>query len=195
MSRGRYYKPRRGVTTKTLVLVLVLVLTVGCAVGGTVAWLTDSTAQVKNTFTTSDIEIDLTESQELDLQMIPGFTITKDPIVTVIKDSEECYLFVKAEKSQSFDSFMEYTMAEGWTPLSEGSDVFWRLVSSSTADQTFPVIKDNEVHVKDTVTKQMMTTLTAEPTLTFTAYAAQAKKSNDASFSALEAWAILNPST
>ena len=70
-------------------------LCVGLGVAGTLAWLTDKTESVTNTFTTSNINITLTETTGSNYQMIPGFTITKDPKVTVSAGSEDCYLFVK----------------------------------------------------------------------------------------------------
>ena len=47
---------------KTLALVLALTLLVAGVIGGTLAWLTDQTDEVKNTFTVGDINIDLTET-------------------------------------------------------------------------------------------------------------------------------------
>ena len=38
-------------------------LCLGLGVAGTLAWLTDTTGEVKNTFTTSDINITLTETE------------------------------------------------------------------------------------------------------------------------------------
>mgnify|MGYP002657696211 FL=1 len=49
---------------KTLALVLALTLLVAGVVGGTLAWLTDRTAEVKHTFTVGDINIDLTETND-----------------------------------------------------------------------------------------------------------------------------------
>ena len=63
---------------KTLALVLALTLLVAGVVGGTLAWLTDQTAEVKNTFTVGDINIGLTETTT-DYKMVPGNTIAKDP--------------------------------------------------------------------------------------------------------------------
>ena len=186
---------------KTFVLLLALVLIAGAAVGGTLAWLTATTDEVTNTFTTSNIEIELDESDNLDLKMIPGWTITKDPKVTVIAGSEKCYLFVKIEKSSNFDNFMTYEMAVDsngtaiWTELTGVNGVngvYYRVVDASTTDQEFAVLKDNQVTVKDTVTKADMEALKAAdatlPTLTFTAYASQYMKNNTAPFTAAEAW-------
>lgn len=159
------------------------------AAGATIAWLTDTTAPVKNTFTVGNIDIDLAESNGLDLKMVPGKELTKDPAVTVEKDSEACWLFVKAEKSDNFDTFMTYAIADGWTALTGQNGVYYREVSASNADQDFTVIKDNKVTVKDTVTKDQLDALTTDtyPTLTFTAYAVQKEKITTAA----DAWAKL----
>ena len=85
---------------KSLALLLAIALVVVGAVAGTVAWLTDRTEAVKNTFTTSDITIELTETPVETYKMIPGCTIAKDPKVTVKTGSEACYLFVKLEESE-----------------------------------------------------------------------------------------------
>ena len=51
---------RRSVGMKTFVAMLALGLVIGCAGGGTVAWLTAQTEPVVNTFTYGDINIELT---------------------------------------------------------------------------------------------------------------------------------------
>ena len=172
---------------KTLALVLALTLLVAGVVGGTLAWLTDQTAEVKNTFTVGDINIGLTETTA-DYKMVPGNTIAKDPTVTVQANSEACWLFVQVTKSENLDTFITYAIAEGWTELQDG--VYYREVPASAADQTFSVLKGDAVTVKDTVTKAMLTAKDfANPTLTFKAYAVQ--KDNVASAS--DAWAKVNP--
>ena len=173
---------------KTIALIVCLTLIIGCAIGGTIAWLTDKTAAVTNTFTAGDVDIDLTETDvEGDgtltansYKMVPGNTITKDPKVTVVAGSEACWLFVKVEKSANFDTFMTYEMADGWTELTGVDGVYYRQVNTLTSDQTFSVLKNNNVTVKNTVTKAMLNAegFTA-PTLTFTAYACQLASFND----------------
>ena len=191
---------------KTFVLLLALVLIAGAAVGGTLAWLTATTDEVTNTFTTSNIEIELDESDNLDLKMIPGWTITKDPKVTVKAGSEKCYLFVKIEKSSNFDNFMTYTVAADWTPLNDTNNdgvaddgVYYRVVNASDADQEFAELKDNQVAVLGTVTKADMEALKAAnatlPTLTFTAYATQYMSSNEGNFTPADAWTNVQPTT
>ena len=180
---------------RALLLVLALALVLGGVLGGTLAWLSARTAPVTNTFTASDIDITLEESDGLDLKMVPGCTVTKDPKVTVAAGSEACYLFLKLEKSANFDAFMNNTVADGWTALDGVDGVYYRTVAAADMGTAYSVLKDDQVTVKDTVTKEMMNALTdaTRPTLTVTAYAAQMMKNNTESFTAAEAWANVNP--
>ena len=156
---------------KTLALVLALTLLVAGVVGGTLAWLTDQTAEVKNTFTVGDINIGLTETTT-DYKMVPGNTIAKDPTVTVKANSEACWLFVKVTESANLDDFITYAIATGWTELEAG--FFSGGVPASAADQTFSVLAGDAVTVKSDVTRAMLETAkTDAPTLTFKAYAIQ----------------------
>lgn len=171
---------------KSFIMALALVLVFAVAVGGVVAWLTDKTDPVKNTFTVGDINIKLEETTTA-YKMVPGNAIAKDPKVTVKAGSEACYLFVEVKKSANFDTFMTYAMADGWKVLDGQTGVYYREVDATTADTSFAVLKDNQVTVRDTVTKtQLEEVKTAnQPTLTFTAYAVQKDNIADAA----TAWA------
>ena len=193
---------------KTLALFLALALVLGGVIGGTMAWLTDKTPEIVNTFTDSDIEITLTETgaenNANSYKMVPGYTISKDPKVTVVKGSEKCYLFVKLEKSEKFDSFLTYEIADGWTPLTDANNdgiaddgVYYRIVEASDKDQLFSVLKGDKVTVLDSVTKTMMDGLSEAnyPKLTVTAYASQYQKNAETAFTVNQAWTnISNPS-
>lgn len=158
---------------KIAISIVAVALVLCCAIGGTLAWLTDKTDPVVNTFTVGDINIDLTETTT-DYKMVPGNTIAKDPKVTVKANSEACYLFVKVTKSGNFDQFLTYEMADGWTQYEGTTDVWYREVAASNANQEFEVLKDSKVTVKGTVTKEMMTSSDfTNPTLTFKAAAVQ----------------------
>ena len=175
---------------KALFIMLSAALIVCATVAGTLAWLTDKTEPVVNTFTVGDINITLTESENLDLKMVPGKDISKDPKVTVKEGSEACWLFVKVEKSVNFDSFMTFEMADGWIALSGHAGVYYRNVDATNADTGFDVLKDNKVMVLETVTKtELEGAKTNAPTLTFTAYAVQKDGINDAT----TAWGKVNP--
>ena len=158
---------------KTLALVLALTLLVAGVVVGTLAWLTDQTAEVKNTFTVGDINIGLTETTT-DYKMVPGNTIAKDPTVTVKANSEACWLFVKVTESTDLKDFITYAIAEDWTALPGVDGVYYREVPASAADQTFSVLAGDAVTVKSDVTRTMLETAkTDAPTLTFKSYAIQ----------------------
>ena len=182
---------------KKITLLLSLALAVAIGIGGTLAWLTAKTDAVTNTFTVGNINITLTEEaggNTKEFKMVPGQTITKDPKVTVKAGSEACWLFVKIEKGNDLDKFIDYAVADGWTALT-GVDgvtgVYYREVAASDKDQSFDVIgyesgnpatfTANKVLVKDSVTKDDMDGLTADnyPTLTFTAYAIQRASFDD----------------
>lgn len=183
---------------KTLAIALAVVLVLCCAVGGTLAWLSDKTDPVTNTFTAGDISIDLTETFNTDKdgngtndawegKMVPGNTLAKDPTVTVKANSEACWLFVKVEKTNNPDDYLTYTIDSGWKALTGVDGVYYREVAASTTDQSFAVLTGNQVVVKNTVTKTMLETAkTSAPTLTFTAYAVQ----KDNVTNAAEAWNV-----
>ena len=178
------FASKKTVSMKAMVLLLAVVLLFGCAAGGTLAWLTTRTTDVVNNFTTSDINITLDESDDLDLQMVPGTDIEKDPVVAVEEGSEDCWLFVKvvAENGavltgeSDADDYITYTIADGWSPVPGADNVYYRKVAADATDRDFEVLADNKVHVLDTVTKAMMEAIdngAAAPKLTFTAYAVQ----------------------
>lgn len=201
-------------TLKTLVAALSIVLVMCLTAAGTLAWLTAKTEQVTNTFSTSDIGVGLKESENLDLKMIPGWDITKDPKAWITEGSEAAYLFVEVKESNNFDDFMTYAIADGWTllnsdPAEEGRNIVTDNITAdtyviyrkvTTAEQmgensAFEILKDSKVTVSVDVTKEMMTENFTAPTLTFTAYASQLKKNNKAEFTAAEAWDNVKPAT
>lgn len=221
MHNGKYLKKKKHILKKrTVVLALTLVLLIGTAIGGTLAWLTDKTTPVTNTFTTAGIEVTLTETfnaksdeskQENDIwqaQMIPGYSYTKDPTVTVKANSVDCYLFVKFEVTGTATA-LEYTSnlnGNGWTQ-GEGdgegkngvpTNVWYRQVSSSTSDQSWELLKDNQVKISESLTKNDMPSAENAPKLVYTAYASQLYKNNNATdneFTVAEAWKNVNPSS
>lgn len=124
---------------KTVALLMACVMALGVAVGGTMAWLTDESGDVVNTFTVGDINIELTETDKgvgidtteddnaNEYYFVPGDTLTKDPKVTVKAKSEDCYLFVKVDVENnsctddtltpnvSANPIISWTIADGWT--------------------------------------------------------------------------------
>ena len=182
--------------SKALLLALCAVLLVAVSVLGTMAYLTSKTQVITNTFTVGNINIELTETKPESKQakIIPGVDIEKDPKVTVKKDSEACWLFVKVEQTGTFVkdkvTYSVMTGAGGWTALPDVDGVYYREVSAVTFDTSFDILENNKVTVSDTLTKADVNNITAEnqPKLTFTAYAVQ-KEGID---TAADAWAKVN---
>ncbi len=184
---------------KGIALIAALVLLAVSITAGSLAWLTDTTDAVTNTFTTSNITVELTETEET-YKMIPGYSIHKDPAAKVTAGSEECYLFVKLVKSDNFDNFMTYDVETGegnWTKLDGEGEVYYRIVKTADMGNSYSVLKGNQVTVKDSVTKEQMNALTEAtyPTLTVTAYACQLNSTNDTPFEVADAWAKVKPTT
>ena len=190
---------------RTLTILIAVALVVVVAIGGTLAWLTDKTDPVTNTFTVGDINIELEETWNTDndgdnindswtAQLVPGMNLTKDPVVTVKAGSEKCYLVVKVDES-NWPQFKEddgstlkvkYEIGDGWEKLSDG--VYYRTVEASDSDQPFGVLKNNKVYVSQNLTKADLGQITQSSTLAFTAYAVQYMKDNNNSFTPSEAW-------
>lgn len=195
------------ITKRSVVLLVAIALLIGCAAGGTMAWLIDSTDAVTNTFTTANVDIELTETFNTDIdsngtmdtwtaKMVPGAVIEKNPVVTVKGGSEACLLFVKFEETNSPSTYLTYTSnlntGNGWTQGSGAIPeyVWYREVPSSATDQSWHMLVGDTITVKGSVTKENMATA-ATAKLTYTAYAHQLQNGTG-KFTAAEAWAALN---
>lgn len=190
----KHYEKRRSVSSKMFVMMLALVLVFGCAVGGTIAWLTATSATVENTFTYGDINIKLEETTGNNYKIIPGVNIHKDPKVTVEADSEACYLFVEVKEEGTFvANKVTYKIADDWIQLKDlaGKDVdgvYYRVVSAEDAKtgKTYNVLKGDDVYsdgviiVSSLLTKADVARVTEQPKLTFKAYAVQKDGINEA---------------
>lgn len=159
---------------KILALALAAVLLVAVGVGGTLAWLADTTEEVKNTFTAAGIDITLEETEGLvdgkwEMQMIPGTSKAKNPVVTVEKATTvDIILFVQFTETVNEDH-LTYTSTltdvNGWT-YDEQKKVYYRLVSAESVktgtvvcdlctdtDLHWHMLAGDEVEVKNTVTE------------------------------------------
>ncbi len=186
-------KTNRTVSVKIAALIAAIVLVIGCTAGGTVAWLVSKPAPITNVFTVGDINATLTETKT-EFKIVPGVNIAKDPVATVTAKSEDCYLFVQLTE-ENWPAFTEadsttrkvkYEIADGWTKLEDG--VYYRMVTKDDAkDQPFPVLKNDQVTVSSTLTKENADAIqkAGTPKLTVAVYAVQ----KEGMGSAAEAWA------
>ena len=194
-------KNRRNVSNKTVAILLALVLAIGCAVGGTLAWLISKTDSVVNTFTYGDININLAETTGTDYKIIPGVNISKDPKVTVTAGSEACWLFVKV-KEENWNNKVSYSIADGWRKgdgTSIPENVYYREVEAATekAGVSYYILKGDTTYangvvtVSENLTKAEVNSIATQPKLIFTAYAVQ----KDGITTAAEAWAKIPTTT
>lgn len=203
-------KKFRELSGKLVVAMLAVTLLIGCAIGGTVAWLTAKTDPVVNTFTYGDINIELFEHNYVasdntfganevkkveNYKIIPGVNLPKDPTVRVKAGSEACWLFIKVEQNGTFvDGKVTYSVKtgeNGWTALNNQSDVYYREVGAVTQDATFNILTDNQVTVSENLTKEDIKGITGNQVLKFTAYAVQ----KDGIADVATAWAKVSAST
>lgn len=190
---------------KIVAMVTSLVLVAALAVGGTLAWLTDTTETVTNTFTVGNVDITLVETWNTDTdndgkndawsaKLIPGEDYLKDPKVTVVANSEPCYLFVQYTETNSPEIYLDYSYrwaTDGWTALPDVNNVYYRQVPTSTDNQDWYLLNggtdvnaNGQVTVKDTVGGSVaMPAVNETPQITFQAFAIQSQgftSANDA---------------
>jgi len=126
-----------------LLLALCAVLLVGATIAGTVAYLTSTTTEVKNTFTAGNVTITLDEAKvteygvevagaarviQNEYKLIPGHTYTKDPVVHIKGGSEACYLFVKVTNelagAEGNKKIHDQILANGWVVVDEANGIY-----------------------------------------------------------------------
>lgn len=218
---ARLRKQRNRRIALTLCLMFVVAF---ASIGGTIAWLTAQSGEVTNTFTVGDINIKLEETWNTDsdndgkndkweAKLVPGTEYAKDPKVTVVANSEPCWLFVEVTETNNPAAYLNYTFkSEGWTKgtgTGEGgnsvpTNVYYREVETKANDQYWYLLTGTDtnangaVTVKDTIVKQGTTSTTNPvmpsadnaPSITFKAYACQ-----QANRTVAEAWDVVKPIT
>ncbi len=126
---------------KALVLTFCAMLLVIATVSVTVAYLTSSDS-VTNTFTVGKVAITLDETdvdvngvkdsekrvKENSYKLMPGHTYTKDPVVHVSANSEDCWVFVKVvnelEAIEDATTVEAQMTANGWSAVSDAENVY-----------------------------------------------------------------------
>lgn len=208
---------------KALLVVACALLLVAASVFGTMAYLT-SKDTVTNTFTVGKVAIKLDEAKANldgtlvanadrvktnDYKLLPGHTYNKDPMVTVLKDSEPSYVkmtvtFSMADKLDAIFApngadlisiFNGYD-ANNWIAKGNTKDAtdntrtyeFWykEAVDASDGDVALDALFDS-ITVPGTITGDQLKTIEGM-TITVNAYAIQA----DGFTNAEAAWAAFN---
>lgn len=207
MRKGKYAAPRTGrANAKVLATVLALTLALGCVVGGTIAWLTDTAGPIANTFTIGDINITLKETNSTSTQnvtFVPGQILTKDTTLTVNASSEPCYLFIHIkEENNTFGSdskkVIEWTLNNAdntWNAVEGQTGYYYAVLDTKMAsDKTYTLFTDNKLTVNGALTKSNITNM-AYPVITITAAAVQKENipdsNSDSTVDVTDAWALL----
>ena len=144
---------------------------VGVSVMGTMAYLTATTQEVKNTFTVGEVGIELYESKinndgEIvtpkekvygnQYTLLPSKSYDKDPTVEVTTGSEDCYLFVRFEEKDNKiygtnDKVIEFDMVfddknSDWKVLNNAGGegvVYWRVVEKNDVEKKWTLLNKN----------------------------------------------------
>ena len=176
-------------------------LLVAGSVAGTLAYLTDKTEEVKNTFTVGKVEITLDEADvneygveiegadrvtENEYKLIPGHNYVKDPTVHVEVESEPSYVFVKVENGLSSievageKGTIATQMGTKWTNIS-GTNVWYYNEIVDAREEAKDLLVFGEFTLADGAAVANYETAT----ITIDAYAIQAEGFDDAA----DAWA------
>lgn len=190
------------------VIACALLLVVG-SVAGTLAYLT-ATASVENTFTVGQVKITLLESKLNDdgktvdagtkvstneYHLLPSETYQKDPAVTVLANSEACYVFIKVDNQIA--SVVDVTKiasqltANNWVVFDSANGVYAysvagnAIVEKDANDQKLPIIES--ITVLETADNDALKAVDGK-NIVITAYAIQAS-----GLTQDQAWEALNP--
>ena len=114
---------------KLTAIFLCVALVAIAVVGASLAYFTDKTENVQNTFTMGGVKIDLTEPSwkaEETHKLMPGVTFDKDPTITVEEDSEDSYVFLEMS-------------------LNKYSSLLWVMAADASADTNinFTIFNDD----------------------------------------------------
>ena len=182
---------------KAIIIIAAVIVVLAAGITSTIAWITSTTNALNNKFTIGDVNIELNEPDFVQgSKLVPGKTITKDPIVTVLANSEKCYVFVKIETTPDLAYCIDYTVDSAWTPLAGHTGVYWQTAESKTSDADLPVLANNQITLSGSITKADLAKIgSSDDSMKITAYAIQQEyltSGGTAVTDAAGAWTILN---
>ena len=215
-----FFNKKFSTKTKLISSAISLMLIVCFAITGTVAWLMDATEPVTDTFVMGHVDIMLIDADDANdglwsasehyaaavndanyglyndskFKLIPGAVIQFNPAVKVGANSENCYVFIKIEKTNSTfgdpaDDAYEYNLTSEWESIGEGI-YGCKNVLKANDEQT--IIDGGKLTVNVNLTNGA---ITSEPTIKFTAYAIQSTYLPDGADTLSEIWDLIDPNT
>lgn len=160
---------------KVISIIVSVALIAAIGIAATLAYLSDTAGTVENTFTVGNINIELKEAQvDKDGQaltsgatttagnayhLIPGLTVDKNPFVTVVKGSENAYVYIRLSGMDAFlesDSNLSVTGFNNnvWIPIGldtiDGYDGLYRYAIAIDASATLTDISTVPLFTKIT---------------------------------------------
>lgn len=205
MKHGKYEARRR--SPRVFAALIALVLTLCCATGGTIAWLTSTPDAVSGTFVIGNINITLSDAKGVlqagnsnavsvteGVTYTPGQTIEAKPEVSVNKGSEACYLFIhiKEENNSLSASQQKVIQWELWTPAEGETSTAWIAVDdhpgyyyrkvgkTGDSNATYGIFKDAKLTVNASLTNEIIGANGFKtPTITISAAAIQSENLPD----------------
>lgn len=167
---------------KIVSVCLVVCLLATAIIGTTLAYFTDETEVVKNTFTSGNVTIDLDEAKVDEYgvaaepatrvtansyKLVPSATYTKDPTVHVAKGSEPCYVYVEIRNSiaELIDPLL---IVDGWNSMGNGV-YYWNEVVDARENAVDLTVFESFTVKEDAV----LTGVTSEDAITVQAFAVQ----------------------
>lgn len=166
-------------TKKLAIAVVALSLALVCAIGSTLAFLVAESNKVTNTFTYGNIKIELWENTVNDdgeltdtkdddgieyVNVVPGDTVNKNPTVTVVDKSEDCYVYVLVTNNLVLDGYtadnpvatLNIDTTSKWTQVAtSGNSVLYRYTAgaqeANAECEVFTTVKFNSALTVDDV--------------------------------------------
>lgn len=183
---------------KLILTALCALLLVVATVFGTMAWLSDTTETVTNTFTIGNISITLDEAPvdsdgkavtgnrvtANSYKLVPGAEFDKDPTVHMTKDSEKCTLYVtvvnqlsaiEVQEDANRPTIAKQMEANGWTQHEGGTLWYKEGVDPSTIEtegDAVDFVVFSNVYIQDDLTSDDLASY-ADKVIKIRAYAFQ----------------------
>lgn len=175
---------------KIFALCMAFVLVIGATFGITLAWLTDDTEKITNTFTVGDVAISLHEIVNFGTEetknaadivsgfkIVPGTSQTKAPFVKVIEGSEDAYVFMLVYNDFEIESGVTCDLnTTDWTEVSYDNAAehvkLYRYKEAVSANNPTNKLFNNVIYAS-TITSESIDGL-ENCTIKFKAYAIQA---------------------
>ena len=196
---------KKTLNKKTVTLCAMLMALCLLAVPATMSYLSASSGRVVNTFAAGAIQLTLDEAKvdaegnpaegaarvtENNYSMVPGAVLSKDPTVTVLKGSVECYVFLYVDNPLPAEYFYA-DYSDSWLAVAASGTatlyVYQSTVSAADEDVALSAIF-TQIRISEDLTDEMIADLSGSE-ITIEAYAVQKTGiTEDAAISMAEAY-------